>query len=376
MDNSAPPPAATIAIVTRDRREVLRNALASALAQEGSTEVVVIDDGSRDGTAAMVSEEFPGARLVHFDEPAGLAARRNDATAAARGDVIVSIDDDAVFSSTRTVLETLEDLDDPRIGVVAIPYIDVGVSPDERQRPPDPSDRWVTSIFRGTAYAIRREILTQIGGFDPAIVHQGEEWDVAMRLIGAGYVVRLGRADPIHHHASTHRDLRKMDVYGRRNELLISWRYLPAPWHLVYVLGYIVKGVHFGLRVGRPAAMGRGILRGIRSCTSGVGARRPIARAAFAFDRRSRSHGPVLLKRQSDSLPGWAPSPRTPPRPAGPAPRSAARGQDLGGGAPRASGAVRGVRRGPVSRTSPSSGADASSCWAAETALVRPTGTR
>jgi hypothetical protein len=42
---------------------------------------------------------------------------------------------------------------------------------------------------------------------------------VAMRMLGADYFVRLGNADPIHHMESLSRVLRRMDFYGRRNEI-------------------------------------------------------------------------------------------------------------------------------------------------------------
>ncbi len=294
METQPDAPDVTIAIVTRDRKHELRNALATALVQEGSIEVVVIDDGSQDGTAAMVREEFPKVRLVRFDEPAGLAARRNDATEAARADVIVQIDDDAVFSSNDIVRDTLRDLDHPRVGVVAIPYVDVGTSLDELHRVPDREHRWATSVFRGTAFALRRDAVIRVGGWSGPIFHQGEEWDLSLRLLDTGYVIRLGTASsPILHHASPHRDLHKMDVYGRRNELLISWMYFPAPWNLLYAVGYALKGVVLGFRVGRPTAMIEGIVAGVRDCFATP--RRPIRRDAFRFDRRARARGPVPL---------------------------------------------------------------------------------
>jgi len=279
----------TIAIVTRDRRDELRSALRSALEQEGSIEVLVVDDGSRDGTSEMVRDDFSGVRVVRFEEPAGIAVRRNDATAAARGDVILSIDDDAVFSSPNIVRSTLADFDHPRIGAVAIPYIDVGVSEKLHQRAPDEEDRWVTSVFRATAYAIRRELLVELGGFHGEIFHQGEEWDLSLRMLDAGYLIRLGRADPIHHRASPHRSVRKMDVYGRRNELLICWSYFPFPWSFVYMVGYAASGLVSGFRLGRPWNMTTGIAAGVRSCVRARRRRRPISRAAFRFDQRARS---------------------------------------------------------------------------------------
>ena len=71
------PPSASIVITTKNRRDDLEKAIVSALAQkvEGSVEVIVIDDGSTDGTSEFVSAKFPQAKLHRFDA-AGKAIRR------------------------------------------------------------------------------------------------------------------------------------------------------------------------------------------------------------------------------------------------------------------------------------------------------------
>ncbi len=282
-------PEVTIAIVTRDRKDELRRAIMSSLEQEGSIEVLVIDDGSRDGTAEMVRDEFPGVRVVRYEDDADVAVRRNNAAEQARGRVIVSIDDDAVFSSPRTVADTLRDLDHPRLGAVAMPYIDVGVDPAVQQQAPEPGERWVTSIFRATAYAIRRDVLLEVGGYTPEVYQYGEEWDLALKLLDAGYLIRLGRAAPINHHTSPKRSYRRMDVFGRRHEMLICWLYYPFPWSYVHMAGYAVKGLALGFRLGRPGNMVVGIAAGLRACFAARGRRRPLSAQAFAFDRRTRS---------------------------------------------------------------------------------------
>jgi GT2 family glycosyltransferase len=279
----------TVAIVTRNRKDELRGAVRSALEQEGSVEVLVLDDGSCDGTSEMLRDEFPEVRVVRYDDDAGVAARRNDAAALATGDVIVSIDDDAVFTSPRTVAHTLAEFDHPRIAAVAIPYVDVGSNHEVQQRAPDSAERWVTSIFRATAYAIRREALFEIGGYDARVDQFGEEWELSLRLLDAGYVIRLGSAEPIHHRESPKRSWRRMDVYLHRNEQLICWTYFPFPWNLLYMAGYAVKAVARGLRVGRPSNAIAGVAAGLRACAAARHSRRPISRAAFRFDQFARS---------------------------------------------------------------------------------------
>ena len=57
---------ATIVIVTKNRKEELRDAVLSALNQVGRLEILVIDDGSTDGTSEMIRAEFPTVTAVCF----------------------------------------------------------------------------------------------------------------------------------------------------------------------------------------------------------------------------------------------------------------------------------------------------------------------
>jgi glycosyltransferase involved in cell wall biosynthesis len=268
----------TIAIVTRNRRDELRQALRSAVAQKGRVEVLVIDDGSSDATAEMVAEEFPDVRCKRFEESAGLVVRRNDAARLARAPIVVSIDDDAAFTSSAVVAQTLKDFDDPRIGAVAVPYVDVRRdAQQEHQRAPDRFARWTTPSFRGTAYAVRRDVFLKLNGFRELIVHQGEERDYALRMLAAGYLVRLGRADAIHHFESPKRDITRMSHYGRRNEQLLASTNFPFPMNAALMLLYALKGLRLGLRLGLTREMMRGIAAGVRSSWRLRSERQPLS---------------------------------------------------------------------------------------------------
>ncbi len=309
-DSEQPVPTATVAIVTKDRRGVLRQALESALAQHGQVEVLVVDDGSRDGTAEMVREAFPTVRLERFATSAGLVVRRNFAMRVATAPIVISIDDDAVFSAPDVVAQTVRDFDHPRIAAVAVPYIDVGGSPPRtgcddilRQRAPDDTGRWVAATFRGTAYAMRRDAFLDLGGFRETIFHQGEEPDLSLRMLDAGWLVRLGRAAPIHHFASPDRSLRRMDVYGRRNEILLCFTRLPFPNDVVIAAGYALNGLRLGWRLGRRGAMVRGILLGLRDSWRLRAERRPVRRQTVRLDRRLRRAGQLPLPEVERSLP-------------------------------------------------------------------------
>ena len=104
------PLTASIVITTKNRKEELRLALRSAVTQSGQPEIIVLDDGSTDGTAELVRVEFPQVTLHRFEESKGLVVRRNEGARLAAGDVIFSIDDDAMFSTPRIVEQTLGEM--------------------------------------------------------------------------------------------------------------------------------------------------------------------------------------------------------------------------------------------------------------------------
>jgi GT2 family glycosyltransferase len=290
------PLTATIAIATKNRRDELRRALASALAQEPACDVIVLDDGSTDGTADMVRAEFPAVRLERSETSRGYIARRNEAARLARTDVVVSIDDDAVLSTPSVVAHTLTEFADPRVGAVAIPFVNVNSGPRVLQRAPDQRASWVTDSFTGTAYAVRRELFLRLGGFREALVHQGEEGDFCVRMLEAGAFVRLGTAPPILHYESPRRDRRRMDFYGPRNLILYCWQNVPLPYMPAHLAVSTVKVLLHGLKWWRL----RGIASGYRLLASAGVERVPVRRATYRLSRRLKSGAPLDLER----LPG------------------------------------------------------------------------
>jgi glycosyltransferase involved in cell wall biosynthesis len=289
---------ATVVITTKDRRDDLRRALSSAVAQVPPVEVLVVDDGSSDGTSEMVRQEFPQVVLHRNEKPTGYIVGRNLAARLATAPAIFSIDDDAEFSTPHTVAQTLAELAHPCVGAVAIPHVDVKKRPGTvLPFPPDPGEGTFHVLYSyiGTAHAVRRDLFLSLGGYREALFHQGEEKDFTLRMLDAGYVVRLGRADRINHYESPRRDTTRMSLYGRRNDVLHVWHNTPWPWMPGDLVGTTVKGLSYGLRTGRLWLMARGLAKGYGAMLTRLGRRTPIRPAAYRLWRRIMRDGPLTF---------------------------------------------------------------------------------
>jgi glycosyltransferase involved in cell wall biosynthesis len=284
---------ATIVITTKNRKVELRQAIQSALEQTAEPEVLIIDDGSTDGTAEMVSTEFPQARLDRSEVSQGLVVQRNRAARLASAPVIFSIDDDAAFSTPFVIEQTLAEFDDPRVAAVAIPYIEPNKSDRVMQRAPSRNQIWVADTYVGTAHALRRDVFLQLGGYREALFHQGEESDFCIRMLDAGYVVRLGNSDLIEHYESPRRDFGRMDFYGPRNAVLFAWQNVPMPTMPVHLMATSIKCILWSWvprrLLMRLAGLSMGYLAARRF------RRRPVSSAAYRLMRDLRRDGPRRL---------------------------------------------------------------------------------
>lgn len=294
---------ATVVIVTKNRCEELRQALRSTCEQTAPLEILVLDDGSTDGTAAMVRSDFPQVKLLRSESSLGYIAQRNRGAELAATPVIISIDDDAMFSSPATAAQTLQEFDDPLVGAVAIPFINVTFDPTVHQRAPGCDCVYVTHSYVGTAHAVRRDLFLRLGGYRESLFHQGEEGDFGLRLLEAGFVVRLGTADPIHHFESPRRDFRRLDLFGRRNDVLFAWHNVPWPYLPVHLAGVTAHGLAHGMKVRRLGRMMLGLLMGYASCLHDRAGRRPVNRSVYRLSRILKTRGPVPLAEIAPSLP-------------------------------------------------------------------------
>tara|TARA_B110001469_G_scaffold17129_1_gene17357 strand:+ start:2187 stop:3104 length:918 start_codon:yes stop_codon:yes gene_type:complete len=281
----------TILITTKDRKDELGVALNSAVAQEGLVEVLVIDDGSSDGTADYVREHFPTVRLVRYEQNLGLIEQRNNGIKLAKSNYVITIDDDAEFTSTKTALRVVECFNEDELAAsLALPYCDVKVNPDiVKQVPPSEGD-YVISSYRGTAHADRRDVFLKLGGYRGFYYRQGEEGDYCTRLLDHGFYVKVVDAPLIKHYESERR-IRGLNVfYSMRNSILYAWYNVPRSKLFVHMVGTILINLKFQAFRGHFLSSVKGMFVGLCLVLfSQFSKRSPVSLKAYSAFRMLRT---------------------------------------------------------------------------------------
>lgn len=203
-----PPPLVSVIVPARDAAATLARAIASVLAQDyAPMEIVVVDDASRDATAAIAERcAAEGARagvpvrLIRLAAPQGAAAARNAGVAAAAGEVIAFQDADDEWLPGKLARQ-MAVLREPGTVFVACGARLVSVDGQDLgplfggQIPAAGTAAWRGLLARNTiatpCVAVWRRDLLAVGGFDAALP-VAEDQDLWIRLSLHG---RLGYVD-------------------------------------------------------------------------------------------------------------------------------------------------------------------------------------
>jgi GT2 family glycosyltransferase len=215
-------PVLTIVIVSFNTQDFLRRCIRAVELQSAtvSSEVIVVDNDSKDGSAEMVEAEFPDVHLLRAGRNLGFAAANNRAFSSARGRYLVALNSDAFIGADALSRAVAHMDDNPRaglaggrlIGLDASWQFSAGMFPSPLNKflimsglaarnsksrffgrsirswadPLQPASvDWVPGAFM----IARREVLEKVGYFDERFFLYFEEIDLCRRVHAAGYEV-------------------------------------------------------------------------------------------------------------------------------------------------------------------------------------------
>jgi GT2 family glycosyltransferase len=212
----------SVVIVSFNTREVLRRCLETleSEASQVSLEILVVDNGSKDGSVDMVARDFPQVRLIHSGTNLGFAAANNLMFPEGLGRYFILLNSDA-FLQPGCLQKAIDYMDrHPKAGLGGGRLIgeDGAWQPSARLFPSlfndflsmtglahkfrssrffgradrtwaDPLEATETDWVPGAFSIVRSTVLEQIGGFDDAFFLYYEEVDLCRRIKAAGYAI-------------------------------------------------------------------------------------------------------------------------------------------------------------------------------------------
>ncbi|GAB5447192.1 glycosyltransferase family 2 protein [Gymnodinialimonas sp.] len=208
----------SVVVVSAGRPEALRRCLLGLSQQaRAGCEVIVVADP--EGQTAARNLPIKGALKLLPQRKPNISAARNAGIAAAAGEIIAFIDDDAVPEPiwTQAILSAFKDPDlaaltGPVLGRngISLQWGPLAVNGLAQDIPLDPNTPVRDGYFRklqGTNMAFRRDALKQIGGFDEALHFYLDDTDMALRIGLAGLKTAWEPQAIVHHgfEASTRR---------------------------------------------------------------------------------------------------------------------------------------------------------------------------
>jgi len=192
----------SVVIPTYNRVEYLKKALKSLLNQSYMpNEIIVIDDGSTDGTKEFLMSISKKNKLIkyYFQKNGGPSKARNLGIKNAKGDIICFFDDDEIANKD-WIKEIVQSFESEDIGGVGGPCIELEGE--------NIYEKYLKSIFVGSYskklpylggnLAFYKKILQKVGGFDEHL-KTGEDVDLSFRIYLKNYKIRFNEKMIVYH---------------------------------------------------------------------------------------------------------------------------------------------------------------------------------
>jgi N-acetylglucosaminyl-diphospho-decaprenol L-rhamnosyltransferase len=258
----------SIVIITRNTKELLGDLLRSIGEDESLAsclkEIVVVDNGSSDGTVEMVREEFPSLLLVRYDVNRGFAAAANEGIRRSSGDFVLFLNSDTLLikGEINKLLAFMCENKDVGICGPRLVYQDMGIQRSFASLPSlvleicpagllelifprkypgkgaGLSDPLAVDSLIGAAIVARKDILALLKGFDERFFFFMEETDLCIRMREKGYRVIFFPGTRVMHLQG--KTVRKSWVKGRIEYNISLYKFVGKHHKSVYLGVFVI----------------------------------------------------------------------------------------------------------------------------------------
>lgn len=299
-------PLVSVVIVTYNRPDVLARSLDSVLAQSYSNrEIIVVDNHSDVPIAPIVESRGPGVRLLRLDSNGGACGGRNAGILAARGSIVVILDNDVLFASPSELDRVVARFEsNPSFHVLAFRMVD----PAGRLR----IREWChardaeafqlvpfeTFYFVEGGCAFRKEVFDRSGIYYEPLFIGCEGHDLSLRVLDSGFrILYTPDINVIHLMSGETRTSDRPFYFYTRNYIWIAYKDYRLWDGICFLAPKLAMMFVHSLRARRLGAFFRGLRAGFAGLGSIRRDRTPIAPPTVALLREMERWRPNLIAR-------------------------------------------------------------------------------
>lgn len=290
----------TVVIPNYNGIKYVENCLSSLYAGTVVPEIIVVDNGSADGSLSLIKEKFPKVRLIEYSENTGFCKAVNAGIRASVTEYVLLLNNDTVADSD--MVKHLEAALDGERGAFSAAARMLSIQEPEKldgagdfycalgwaysRGKDEPADSYSKGgrIFSACAGAAlyRREVFEKIGYFDENHFAYLEDMDIGYRANIYGYYNRYVPDAKVYHAGSAVSGSRHNEFkvnLSSRNSIYLIYKNMPLLQIVVnmpfLIVGFLVKFLFFFLK-GMGMVYLKGIIRGIKLSFSEAGRKNKV----------------------------------------------------------------------------------------------------